>query len=232
MTRGRTIIVGDVHGCPDELDALLEATAFTLDVDRLVFVGDVVVRGPDSRAALAIARRLGAIVVRGNHEQRLLAGRAETTRLGPEHQRVAKTLSEDDWHLLEAMPLWLDLPDHGVRVVHAGVVPGRDITGTMPEALLRMRTIDAHGDWSDRRDAGDLWGARYVGPPHVVFGHNARDEVQLHAWATGIDTGCVYGRSLTAVVLDAGEPMPRAEAVRAKLVSVPARQRYFEARSP
>ena len=227
MTNRRTLIVGDVHGCPDELEALLAKARYAQGADRVVLVGDVVVRGPDSRRTLAIARELGASVVRGNHEHRLLAGRAGTARLGPNHRRVAADLSKDGWRFLEEMPLWLDLPEHDVRVVHAGVVPGRDMKDAPHDALLRMRTIDAKGDWSDRRDLGELWGTRYVGPPHVVFGHNARAEPQLHPWATGIDTGCVYGGNLTAVVLDAGEPMPRGEAARARLVSVPARRRYF-----
>lgn len=227
MTKRRTLIVGDVHGCREELEALLAATGFRPGEDRLVFVGDVMVRGPDSPGALAIAKEYGATVVRGNHEAKLLAGRAGTTRLGPEHERVAQALSADDWRAIEAMPLWLDLPEHGVRIVHAGVVPGIAIADTPLDALLRMRTLDAQGHWSDKRDGGDLWGTRYMGPPHVVFGHNARPEPQFHAWATGIDTGCVYGRRLTALVLDAGELMPRGEAAQSKLVHVPARQRYF-----
>jgi hypothetical protein len=227
MNNPRTLIVGDVHGCPDELEALLAKARVVQGLDRVVLVGDVMVRGPDSRRALAIARELGASVVRGNHEHRLLAGRAGTARLGPDHEHVAKDLTAEEWRVLEAMPLWLDLPEHDVRVVHAGVVPGRDMKDTPQDALLRMRTMDAEGGWSDRPNAGELWGTRYVGPPHVVFGHNARAEPQLHAWATGIDTGCVYGGNLTAVVLDAGEPMPRGEAARARLVSVPARRRYF-----
>jgi hypothetical protein len=223
----RTLIVGDVHGCPEELEMLLAAAAFTSEADRLVLVGDVLVRGPDSRGALALAKRSGATIVRGNHEQKLLAGRAGTTRLGSEHERVAQSLSGEDWQALETMPLWLDLPEHALRVVHAGVVPGLDVDRTPPEALLRMRTIDAHGQWSDQRDRGELWGTSYTGPPHVVFGHNARAEPQLHAWATGIDTGCVYGRRLTALVLDAGEHVPRGEEARSKLVSVPARRQYY-----
>jgi hypothetical protein len=137
-------------------------------------------------------------------------------------------LRDEDWQTLAAMPLWLDWSTHGVRVVHGGVIPGMSIDRTPPEALMTMRTIDAHGRWSDKQNAGELWGASYVGPPHVVFGHNARPEVQLHPWATGIDTGCVYGGSLTAVVLADGEPMPRGAAARAKLVSVAAQHRYYE----
>jgi hypothetical protein len=225
--RPRTLIVGDVHGCREELEALLTAAAFAPEKDRLVLVGDVLVRGPDSRGALALAKQSGATLVRGNHEQKLLGWRAGTTELGPEHLRVAKSLSDDDWRSLEAMPLWFDLPEHAVRVVHAGVIPGVDVHRTPPEALLKMRTIDDEGRWSDQRDGGPLWGTRYTGPPHVIFGHNARTEPQLHPWATGIDTGCVYGRRLTAVILGPGEVMPCGADARAKLVSVPALRQYY-----
>jgi hypothetical protein len=195
--------------------------------DRLVFVGDLVMRGPDPLGTLALLRQLGARAVRGNHEQKLLEGR-EGGRLGAQHQRVASELGEEDWRAIEAMPLWLDLPEHGVRVVHAGVLPGRPVETTPAEVLLTIRTIDEDDRWTDKRDAGVPWGTAYAGPPHVVFGHNARSEPQFHAWATGIDTACVYGGRLTALVLDPGEPMPHGEAARAKLVSVPAARRYYQ----
>jgi hypothetical protein len=128
------------------------------------------------------------------------------------------------------MPLWLDLPEHGLRVVHAGVVPGLPIERCAPEALLKMRALDGRRRWTDDKAQRPLWGEAYTGPPHVVFGHNAFAEPQLHRWATGIDTGCVYGRALTAIVLEAREPMPRGRVARHKLVSVPARRKYHPPR--
>ncbi|MDP9150328.1 MAG: metallophosphoesterase [Myxococcota bacterium] len=221
-----TVIVGDVHGCTAEVESLLDKVSFSPGMDRLVFVGDLILRGPDSRGALALARRLGARVVRGNHEQKLLARRTGDSPVSAEHARLAQELSRDEWAWLEATPHWIDLPAHGIRVVHAGVIPGITVDRVPPEALLRMRTLGGRNGWSDEQDAGPLWGRRYSGPPHVVFGHNARAEPQLHRWATGIDTGCVYGGRLTAVVLDEGEPMPRGKAARATLRSVPARRSY------
>jgi hypothetical protein len=223
----RSVIVGDVHGCTGELEELLEQARFDEAKDQLVLVGDLVARGPDSQGTLALARRLGARAVRGNHEDKLLAWRRRGKPLGPDHERVASTLSEEDWTTIEAMPLWLDLPAHGVRVVHAGLIPGVAPAQAPPEALLKMRTIDARGRWSDEPDAGALWGTLYEGPPHAVFGHNARPEPQFHPWATGIDTACVYGGRLTAVVLDDEEPMPRGDAVRRHLRSVPALRKYY-----
>ena len=221
-----TVIVGDVHGCTAEVEGLLADIAYTSGEDQLVFVGDLVARGPDSHGALALALRLGARVVRGNHEQKLLVHRHAGTPLGAEHARLASELSPGEWRLLEAMPLWIDLAGHGVRIVHAGVIPGMMVEQVPKEALLRMRTLDARDGWSDEQQAGPLWGTRYQGPPHIVFGHNARAEPQLHPWATGIDTGCVYGGRLTAVVLREGESMPRGDEARTKLRSVPARRSY------
>jgi hypothetical protein len=221
-----TVIVGDVHGCTAELEDLLDQVQFAERSDRLIFVGDLVSRGPDPHGVLALARKLGARVVRGNHEDKLLAWRHRDKELGAEHRRLAHELSEVEWRMLEEMPLWVDLPEHGARVVHAGVIPDKSMDRIAPEALLTMRTIDARGRWSDQLERGALWGTRYEGPPHVVFGHNARTEPQLHEWATGIDTGCVYGGRLTAAVLAEGEPMPRGAAVRATLRSVQARRAY------
>jgi len=220
---GRTVIVGDVHGCAAELSDLVAKIGVAAG-DRVVFVGDLIARGPDSRGVLAIARRLGAVAVRGNHEQKLLSHRATRAPLSAMHRRVADALSPRDWADLEAMPLYADLPEHGLRVVHAGVDPATPLERQLPEWLLTMRTIvdgrpsDKHGD--------ALWGAAWRGPRHIVFGHNARPDPQLHPFATGLDTACVYGGRLTALVLREGERVPDVDHRALSLVSVPARREH------
>ena len=122
----RTVIVGDVHGCLGELEELLGRVALRED-DRLYFVGDLIARGPDTLGVLALVRRLGAVVVRGNHEHKLLGyvrgrqGEGPRVRLGPNHIELTNQLSEEDWELLRNMPLWHDLPEHDM--LH---VPGAD----------------------------------------------------------------------------------------------------------
>jgi hypothetical protein len=234
---GRTIIVGDVHGCRVELEALLDSVEYRR-ADRLVFVGDLVARGPDSMGVLALVRRLGGSVVRGNHEDKLLRWRAASRAyrredgprpkpLGPVHAEVARAMREADWDLLVRTPLWLDLPRHGVRVVHAGVAPGRSFDQQDRRTLMRIRTVSQEGEPLEKGD-GVLWGTRYTGPPHIVFGHNAARAPQLHRWATGLDTGCVYGGALTALVLAEKERIPRDPRERQRrLVSIPARRPYF-----
>jgi hypothetical protein len=227
----RTIVVGDVHGCRRELEALLDRIGFRSG-DRLVFVGDLVARGPDSLGVLDVARRTGALIVRGNHEQKLLDWRSDTHRvaLGRTHMDVARSLRDVDWSLLETSSLWLDLPEHGVRVVHAGVLPGVAIERQDPHTLLHIRTVGVRGSKkSSMKARGIPWASLYTGPPQIIFGHNALGGLQLHPWATGLDTACVYGGRLTAMVLKRCERVPLSMARRrALLVSQPAARVYFE----
>lgn len=237
----RTIIVGDVHGCRSELEALLDRVAFASG-DRLIFVGDLVARGPDSLGVLDVVRRTGAIVVRGNHEQKLLDWRsarnawmrgeaAAKPPISRMHRDIARSLRPVDWKLLETAPLFVDLPEHGARVVHAGLVPGLAFHAQNPQTLMRIRTVrlQARASRGKRGKAAHvLWGTVYAGPPQVVFGHNAGPGLQLHAWATGLDTGCVYGGHLTAMVLADGQKIPRGLAARrAVLVAERAERVWF-----
>ena len=233
----RTIIIGDVHGCRAELEALLDRVAFASG-DRLVFVGDLVARGPDSLGVLDVARRTGAIVVRGNHEQKLLDWRGARTAwmrgeaaakppIGRMHRDIARSLRPVDWTLLETSPFSVEFAEHGLRVVHAGIIPGVAFEAQSPQTLMRIRTVPT-GSRGKRTKENVLWGARYVGPPQMLFGHNAAPGLQLHPWATGLDTGCVYGGRLTAMVLAADQRIPRSiPARRELLVSVPAFRVWF-----
>jgi hypothetical protein len=225
---GRTILVGDVHGCRDELDALLARVAFG-EGDHLVMVGDLVVRGPDPRGTLDLLRAVGARSVRGNHEDRLLRYRSapKENPMGEQTLTTARALRKRDWALLESLPLWIDLPEHGVRVIHAGLVPGVPIEQQDPHTLMYVRALDRDGAPVEKRGRF-LWGERYLGPEHVVFGHNARPDPQLHPFATGLDTGCVYGGHLTAMVLADGERPPAPRERASVLVAVKARRRYTD----
>ena len=236
----RSIIVGDVHGCAEELARLLERVELAGD-DQLYLVGDLVMRGPDPRGVLALARQHRATSVRGNHEHRLLRWRElrgappKTDDLTPLDRKVMKSkglrrtaalLDDDDWAYLEAMPLWLRLPEHEAAIVHAGVLPGIPLAEQKPRHLMYLRALDDDGAPLEERERGTPWGERYRGPPHIVFGHYARHEPQLHPWATGIDTGCVYGGRLTALVLGPGPPPTVAERAES-LVSIPALRSYY-----
>jgi len=227
----RSIFIGDVHSCAAELAELLSAVAHTSD-DQVFFVGDLLSRGPDPVGVLRLFRALRARSAVGNHEQRLIAGRHARLRgesgpkPGSSHAEVAALLDDADWAILESMPLWIDVPEHDVRVVHAGLVPGVPFEKQDPWLLTHIRSIDERGRPSEKW--GTLWGSLYQGEPHVVFGHNARQRPQLHPHATGLDTACVYGGALTALVLPEGMAPPPVASRLDAMVSVPARRAYSD----
>jgi hypothetical protein len=227
----RSIIIGDIHGCAAELDALLDRIALTSD-DRVYCVGDLVARGPDGIGVLGILREAGARSALGNHDAKLRdlrprPGAKPPSKVPNALAAVFHQLTEADWDLFDALPLWIDLPEHELRVVHAGVVPNVPIEKQDPWVLTNLRSFDAEGEPSSKWSEV-TWAESYRERPHIAFGHDARSRLQLKPCATGLDTGCVYGAELSALVLPAGsEPPPPAER-RDALVSVPARQAYAD----
>lgn len=245
----RTVIVGDLHGCRGELEDLLRWVGFRprgaagRRADQLVLVGDLLTRGPDPSGTVRLLRALGARAVRGNHDERLLLAAAGRLPAGDGYAKLARRalagLGADDLAWLRALPLSVDLPEHDVRVVHAGLEPGVPFEEQTRETLLHLRTVPEgeapprppHPSPPRLGPKGPLappgrrpWASHYEGPPHVVFGHHALAGLQLHEWATGLDTGCVYGGHLTAMVLLDGErPPPPARRLEV-IVSVPARR--------
>jgi hypothetical protein len=228
----RTIWIGDVHGCAVELRDLLDLIGPTRD-DRVVFVGDLVARGPDTAGVLKLVRELGAPCVRGNHEHRLIHAHQarlrglKGPRLGPSHMHLLETLLEEDWIMLENLPLSLEFPEHQVRVVHAGVAPGIPLKGQQAWTLMHIRSLTRHGAPSDRYSQ-ESWAASYQEDPHIIFGHNAQAGLQLHRYATGLDSACVYGGRLSALVLERGKTPPPPEERSPYIFSVPARTRYVD----
>jgi Calcineurin-like phosphoesterase len=217
----RTIVVGDVHGCIDELEAVLRAAGYRAG-DRLVLAGDLVAKGPDSRAVVQLARERGALAVLGNHDAHALKARqSRGEKIKPERQQLLDTLEPADWKFLEELPLYVRLgPEHKgdpeTAVVHAGAVPGIALEDQDREHLITLRSIDDKGRPSKRIE-GRPWAAVWDGPERLIFGHDAVRGLQQHPMATGLDTGCVYGGKLTAILLP-----------ERKLVSVPAQRAYVE----
>jgi len=216
----RTILIGDVHGCHDELQTLLEAAAVTAS-DRVILVGDLVAKGPDSRAVVRLARKQGFQAVHGNHHAHALKWRAQTRDRASEkgrlhHFEVGQSLSEKDAAWLEALPVWLRLESRGsvTLVVHGGFVPGVALAEQDRNLLINLRSVRDDGTPTSRIE-GSPWAALWQGPEQVVFGHDALRGLQQHPFATGLDTGCVYGGKLTALVLP-----------ERRLISVPARRVY------
>jgi Calcineurin-like phosphoesterase len=209
----RTVVVGDIHGCYDELLDLLEKVGFAPE-DRLVSVGDLVVKGEKNREVLDLFRsdaRFSSVL--GNHDRAVLrALRGERAGLKASQEKCAAELGPDAARyadFLGALPLLLDLGSH--VVVHAGVRPGVALAGQEPDDLVELRTLGP--DRASRE--GVPWYELYDGPQTVLFGHWPASPPRRGPRALGLDTGCVYGYQLTAYVVEEDA-----------LVSVPARRAY------
>ncbi|MGH7640573.1 MAG: polynucleotide kinase-phosphatase [Candidatus Dormibacteria bacterium] len=232
-------IVGDVHGCFDELRALLSELAYEVNDTatdashaegrRIIFLGDLVDRGPASPAVLRLVMGMvsagHAICLPGNHEVRLLRalrGRdvAPTHGLGQSLEQLAAEqpgFSLEVLRFIDGLVAHLVLDEGRLVVAHAG----------LPEAMHgrasgAVRAFALYGDTTGETDEYGLpirypWAEEYRGRALVVYGHTPVPEP---VWLNGticLDTGCVFGGRLTAL------RYPERE-----IVSVPARTVYYE----
>lgn len=192
----RRIFVGDIQGCYAQLNQLLDAVGFRIGEDRLIPVGDLVNKGPDSEAVLDLLIKLNAEPVLGNHDLGWLAkGRAM-----PHHE---------EW--LRQQPVVRLYDD--LIAVHAGLHPAWDeaklehLTTEEVNFAVNVRYCDASGkrpakDWPPPGMPYRPWDDFYTGKKRVVFGHWARRGLVSKPNCIGLDTGCVYGGELTAWIAE------------------------------
>ena len=247
----RTTIIGDVHGCLDELDELL-ALIRPAAGDHIHFLGDLVDRGPDSLGVVRRVRALldefpGSVCIAGNHEDKALRYR-ERGRPVPAWAEAAEP---DDWRFLEQLPLIHKLPEHEAVMVHGGFFPAffeaygelgevpanwRTAKGKRADRMrrfLRIRQVNSSGNMISLYQAtaaDQRWAELYDGREGFVFhGHDARPELaepEVVRHTMNLDTGCCFGGCLSAAILEPG--MAGADAAT---LSIPAREtysRYFE----
>ena len=220
--RPRTICVGDIHGCLDELKDLLAKCRYDAANTRVVLVGDLVNKGPASAEVVRFVRTAGFACVRGNHDDSALVAweRREAERRDggsaalEDKYAYTDAFRADDIGFLRALPHTILLPAEEAIVVHAGLVPGRPLIEQAPAAMITMRDLsDDRSDgvltWHSKAGSGSAWADAWrpdslPGTPaarHVIFGHDAKRGLQQAEHATGLDTGCCYGGRLTALLL-------------------------------
>jgi len=213
----RTIVVGDIHGCFDELTDLLDLIKLQKD-DRVVAVGDLITKGPKDREVLDLFisdGRFSSVV--GNHDRAIRQKlRGEPVRLTKEERQTLVGLEADRERYaayLRSMPFTIDLDSY--LVVHAGVRPGVALDAQMASDMTEIRTMGAYPS----RRRGVPWYRVYRGPQTILFGHWPAKTPRRGPNAIGLDTACVYGGCLTAFIIDTEET-----------VSVNARRSYAKKR--
>lgn len=230
MIDGRPLfIVGDVHGCFEELCLLLRAAGNQQKNPFVIFVGDIINKGPGNMDVLRLVREMTdngqAAAVRGNHEESVLRElwalyREPRYKLSERHAWMAE-LTRDDFQYLQELPYTLSVPSINSIIVHAGLVPGLPLERQSLEHLTHMRNIIQedffHGRGlvgTSKIEVGVPWASLWPGPEHVYFGHDARRGFQKWPHASGLDTGCLYGNSLTGVFVGEEEDPVNIQALK------------------
>jgi predicted phosphodiesterase len=199
----RTIVIGDIHGCYDEFVALLDKVQAG-ENDRIIAVGDLIVKGEQSRAVLdhfMSDARCSSVL--GNHDRAILRyWRGKKKHLKDQQETCRRELESGRARYeayLASLPLMLDLGAH--LVVHAGLRPGVALADQSAKDLTELRTL------GEKRASpkGTPWYEVYDGAQTVIFGHWPAPVVRHGARAIGLDTGCVYGYELTAYIIETGE---------------------------
>ena len=253
-------IIGDVHGCFDELVELLGLLGYEVAADvsrltlctmagevgadsrpllrhpdgrKLVFVGDLVDRGPKIPQVLKLVMQSvtngTALCVPGNHDMKLmrkLRGRDVQVTHGLA-ESLAQLAGETEEFRSQVAEFVDDLVSHYVLddgklvVAHAGLKESMHGRGSGA-----VREFALFGETTGETDEFGLpvrynWAAEYRGSAMVVYGHTPVPEPEWLNRTSNIDTGCVFGGRLTALRYPENE-----------LVSVPARQTYAESRKP
>jgi protein phosphatase len=238
-------IIGDVHGCRDEMLDLLGELGWDVtgtreapeishpEGRRAIFLGDLVDRGPDSPGVLRIVMTMvaagTALCIPGNHENKLL--RALNGRNVQRTHGLAETLEQLDREseaFREEARKFIDglvshyVLDHGELVVaHAGLTEAYQ-----GRASGAVRNFALYGETTGETDEYGLpvrynWAADYRGKAMVVYGHTPVPEAEWLNRTICIDTGCVFGGRLTALRYP-----------ERKLVGVPAKKQYYEPAKP
>jgi len=238
-------IIGDVHGCADELMVLLERLGYTVAFQgegkdrraithapegrRLVFVGDLVDRGPRSPDVLRIAMSMvesgQALCVPGNHDVKLLRWlNGRNVKLNHGLEQTVEQFDKEHASFRPLVKSFIDslvshawLEDGKLAVAHAGLK--EEMLGRSSGAV---REFCLYGETSGETDEFGLpirynWAAEYRGATTIVYGHTPVPDAEWLNNTLCIDTGCVFGGKLTAL------RWPEKE-----IVSVPAREVYSE----
>ena len=179
-------LIGDIQGCSNPLQRLLQTIDFSPSRDHLYVLGDLINRGPDSLGTLERLQSLGASVtcVLGNHDWHLLAT-AEGVRPAHRHDTLAPLLRSPDRekHLHWLRQQHMAVVAHGWLMVHAGVVPQWDTALTLQlaaelEAVLRGPDL---GDFLRvmYSNEPDLWRADLAGVERLRFTLNVLTRIRF-----------------------------------------------------
>ncbi|MBN1970608.1 MAG: metallophosphoesterase [Candidatus Delongbacteria bacterium] len=182
----RTLIIGDIHGCSDELLELLEVFKPKAE-DRIFSTGDVIGRGPDSKGVLELISKYRITTVLGNHEKWFIKNFKNN------YDKVVSLNVDGYFSEISKWPIHID--DKNFILVHAGFNPNIGLVGTDDDTKVSVRTLKINGIEAP-------WFDYYTGTKRVIFGHWAKLGLYKNHNILCLDSGCVYGKFLTGYIFE------------------------------
>jgi diadenosine tetraphosphatase ApaH/serine/threonine PP2A family protein phosphatase len=232
--RSGILVIGDVHGCYDEMMLLYEKAVRENDgilFHYVILVGDICNKGPQSMAVIRHVRENHPrwISIRGNHENSvlqaalqlpdaaLLQGKYNWLVMGDEKSigGIPLHFSDDDLVWMANLPYTIRIPgdvlgsSYDTIVVHAGLIPGLSLEQMDIQTFVVLRDLPSCRENHTTQQFPTQeqvvptvpWASLWKSPEQIIFGHDAKRGLQEYEYATGIDTGCVYGKKLTGMIL-------------------------------
>lgn len=197
-----TLVIGDIHGCFYELQALLDKAGLS-SRDKIIAVGDIVDRGPETPEVIGFFQNTPhAHVLMGNHERKHVRGSRGEIQLAVSQLISQIQLAEAypnavTW--MSSLPLFQDLPE--AIIVHGYLEPGISLSEQNPSIICGTMG----GERILRDHYEHPWYEMYVGDRAVIVGHlNYNDSDQAFIYQDkvfGLDTSCVMGKALTGLLL-------------------------------
>lgn len=249
MNQNRLIIIGDIHGCISEFNALLEELRIT-DTDQVFCIGDLIDRGPDSVSVVQRCVELTTVcdfkLILGNHEEKFLrylnhleknTGLENELKGIHEFPLLVDRLHEKEIAFIKGAYFSYWLKQEKIMLLHGGI--STNIQFPFPETyqysvhspkmfkgldlVTKVRFLNPSGTFvslHEETEQDAYWAEVYEGAfGHIYFGHQPfmQETPKEFSHATGLDTGCVFGGWLSAVIIEHGTK---------RYVSVKAKEAY------
>ncbi len=209
----RLIAYGDIHGCLDELIKLRDKIEPNQKKDIEIALGDTISKGLHSKEVLKFLRSQNIITIMGNHEDKIVRylehekelkhkNEANPISLNSNQKELINSLDSKNIEYLLNMPIYKKISN--ITLLHGGVDIDTNLESDDKKHLskvMHMRSVDESGRYVES-GGSNFWSEVYDGREgFIIYGHQVFSKPKRDKFALGIDTGCVYGNSLSCAIL-------------------------------
>lgn len=233
-TKSRTIFIGDIHSCLDELQDLIKTLQYNTKYDQLILLGDLTDRGNFPIETIRYARDLvetGAICLMGNHDRKIIRW-ADNKRAKSNYPSYYDQLSNDDISFIRSLPYYFE--NKTTIATHAGIKPNIQMSAQSKDDLIYLRYTDNAGRFVSLKQiakygkeaSGAIFWTQFQPfgfKKDIIYGHHVHsltdikiDQCSDGTACYGIDTGCVFGGRLSSIIIDSSTNKKEVAQVQAK----------------